>query len=79
MSSTYKVIKYLIDIGPVIIIPCLLLLLGFFSTRNVLKNLRNCLYIFLGMIGVSLLLTIFVNFFEPLTNTILINSPYKAL
>ncbi len=74
MSSTYKVIKYLIDIGPVIIIPCLLLLLGFFSTRNVLKNLKNCLYIFLGMVGVSLLLTIFVNFFEPLTNTILINS-----
>ncbi len=74
MSSTYKIIKYLIDIGPVIIIPCLLLLLGFFSTRNVLKNLRNCLYIFLGMVGVSLLLTIFVNFFEPLTNTILINS-----
>lgn len=74
MSSTYRIIKYLIDIGPVIIIPCLLLLLGFFSTRNVLKNLRNCLYIFLGMVGVSLLLTIFVNFFEPLTNTILINS-----
>ena len=74
MSSTYKVIKYLIDIGPVIVIPCLLLLLGFFSTRNVLKNLRNCLYIFLGMVGVSLLLTIFINFFEPLTNTILVNS-----
>ncbi len=74
MSSTYKVIKYLIDIGPVIIIPGLLLLMGFFSTRNILKNLKNCLFIFLGMVGVSLFLTIFVNFFEPLTNTILINS-----
>lgn len=74
MSSTYKIIKYLIDIGPVIIMPGLLLFIGFFSTKNVLKNLKNCLYIFLGMVGVSLLLTIFTNFFNPLINTILINS-----
>lgn len=74
MSTTYKVIKYLIDIGPVIIIPCLFLIIGFFSTRNILKNLKNSLYIFLGFISISLLITIFVNFFEPLTNTIVINS-----
>ncbi|MCJ7665160.1 MAG: hypothetical protein MUO59_00305 [Actinobacteria bacterium] len=81
MATTYKVIKYLIDIGPVIIIPCLFLIIGFFSTRNILKNLKNSLYIFLGFISISLLITIFVNFFEPLTNTIVINSlkEYKII
>ena len=74
MSATYKIIKYLIDIGPVIIMPGLLFIIGFISTKNVLRNLKNCVYIFLGMVGVSLLLTIFVNFFDPLTNTIVINS-----
>ncbi|MES0340920.1 MAG: PTS transporter subunit IIC [Candidatus Humimicrobiaceae bacterium] len=74
MSTTYKIIKYLIDIGPVIIIPCLFLIIGFFSTRNVLINLKNSLFILLGFISLSILMTIFVNFFEPLTNTIIINS-----
>ena len=74
MLTTYKVIRYLVDIGPVVIIPCLFLLIGFFSTRNVLRNLKNSLYIFLGFISISILMTIFVNFFEPLTNTIVINS-----
>ncbi len=74
MSTTYEIIKYLIDIGPVIIIPCLFLIIGFLSTRNILKNLKNSLCILLGFISISLLITIFVNFFEPLTNTIVINS-----
>jgi len=74
MSTTYEVIKYLIDIGPVIIIPCLFLIIGFLSTRNILRNLKNSLFILLGFISISLLITIFVNFFEPLTNTIVINS-----
>ncbi|MCK5567551.1 MAG: hypothetical protein KAI62_06530 [Actinomycetia bacterium] len=74
MSTTYEIIKYLIDIGPVIIIPCLFLIIGFLSTRNILRNLKNSLCILLGFISISLLITIFVNFFEPLTNTIVINS-----
>jgi galactitol PTS system EIIC component len=74
MSATYRAVKYLIDLGPVIIIPALLFIIGLFTTRNIFKNLRNCLFIFLGMTGVALLITMFVNFFEPLTNTILINS-----
>jgi len=74
MSTTYKIIKYLIDIGPVIIIPSLFLIIGFFSTRNILRNLKNNLFTLLGFISLSILMTIFVNFFEPLTNTIIINS-----
>lgn len=74
MSNTDKIIGYLIDIGPVIIIPCLFLIIGFFSTRNVLRNLKNCLFILLGFISISVLMTIFVNFFEPLINTIILNS-----
>lgn len=74
MSSAYRAIEYLIDIGPVIIIPAILFLIGLFSTRNILKNLKNCVFIFLGMLSVTLLITMFVNFFEPLVNTILINS-----
>lgn len=74
MSSAYRAIEILMDIGPVIIIPGILLIIGFFSTRNILKNLKNCLFIFLGFLGIALLITMFVNFFEPLVNTILINS-----
>jgi PTS system galactitol-specific IIC component len=74
MSSAYRAIGYLIDIGPVIIIPSVLFLIGLFSTRNILRNLKNCVFVFLGMLGVTLLITMFVNFFEPLVNTILINS-----
>jgi len=74
MSATYRAAKYLIDLGPVIILPALLFMIGLFTTRNIFKNLRNCLFIFLGMTGIALLITMFVNFFEPLSNTILINS-----
>ncbi len=74
MPTAYKAIEYLIDIGPVIIIPALLFLAGLFATRNILGNLKNSIFIFLGMLGVTVLITMFVNFFEPLVNTILINS-----
>jgi len=74
MSSAYRVIENLINIGPVTIMPGILFIIGLFSTRNILKNLKNCLFIFLGILGVTLLITTFVNFFEPLVNTILINS-----
>ena len=74
MSSAYRAIEYLIELGPIVIMPAILFLIGLFSTRNILKNLKNCVFIFLGMLGVSLLITMFVNFFEPLVNTILINS-----
>ena len=74
MSSAYRAIEYLIEIGPVIIIPCILFLAGLFATRNILRNLKNSVYVFLGMLGVAIFITMFVNFFEPLVNTILINS-----
>ena len=63
MSSAYRAIEYLIDIGPVIIIPGILFLAGLFATRNILKNLKNCVFVFLGMLGVAILITMFVNFF----------------
>jgi galactitol PTS system EIIC component len=74
MPSAYRAFEYLLEIGPVIIIPAILFILGLFATRNILKNLKNSVFVFLGMLGVTLLVTIFVNFFEPLVNTILINS-----
>jgi len=74
VSAAYRAIEYIIDIGPVVIMPSLLFLIGLFSTRNLLKNLKNSVFVFLGMLGVALLITMFVNFFEPLINTILINS-----
>jgi len=77
MSTTYIVVKYIIELGPVILIPAILLIISLLTTRSPLKNLKNCTFIFIGMVGISVLLTLFVNFFTPITNTILINSPKK--
>lgn len=77
MSTTYRVVEYIIELGPVIIIPSILLIVSLITDRKPLKNLKNCVFIFIGLIGFSTLLTLFINFFEPITDTILINSSRK--
>lgn len=75
MSTTYRVINYIIELGPVILIPVTLLIISLIITRRPLKNLKNCAFILIGLASLSILLTLFVNFFEPITTTILqINS-----
>jgi PTS system galactitol-specific IIC component len=73
------VINKVIEIGPVAILPALLFLIGLVTTRKPLKNLLNCTYIFVGMVGLSIVLTLFINFFKPLIETILLASPKKFL
>jgi galactitol PTS system EIIC component len=75
MTVTNVVISKIIEIGPVIIIPLILFLLGFITTRNPLKNLKNSAFIFGGMLGFAIILTLFINFFKPLIDTIIMNSP----
>lgn len=77
MSNTYGVINYIIELGPVILIPATLLIISLILTRKPLKNLKNCAFILIGLVSLSILLTLFVNFFGPITNTILINSSKK--
>ncbi len=74
MSITYRVVKYIMDLGPVILLPLILLIISLLITRKPLKNLKNCTFIFIGMVGIAVLLTLFVNFFGPITNTIVLNS-----
>ncbi len=74
MPSGYNTLEYIIELGPVIIIPVLLLVISLIVERKPLKNLKNCVLIFIGLTSVSILLTLFVNFFEPLINTIVANS-----
>src|SRR4030042_3611718 len=74
MAATNVIIIKIIEIGPVIIIPSILFLIGFITTRNPLRNLKNFGFIFAGMLGFSIVLTLFINFFEPLINTIIANS-----
>ena len=75
MNSANEVISKIIEIGPVIIIPSMLFLIGLITTRNLLKNLRNCVFIFIGMMGLAIMLTLFINFFKPLIETIVSSSP----
>ena len=77
MSTTNIVISKIIEIGPVIIIPSILFIIGLITTRNFLKNLKNCIFILIGMMSLAILLTIFVNFFKPIIDTIITNSPKK--
>ncbi|MDP3011484.1 MAG: PTS transporter subunit IIC [Candidatus Hydromicrobium sp.] len=77
MSNTYGVINYIIELGPVILIPATLLIISLIITRKPLKNLKNCAFILIGLVSLSVLLTLFVNFFGSITNTILINSSKK--
>lgn len=74
MSTTNLVISKIIEIGPVIIIPSILFLVGFITTRHPLKNFLNSLYVFLGLAGFSITLTLFINFFTPLIDTIIASS-----
>ena len=74
MSTTYKVIKYIIDLGPVILIPLVLFILGLFTTKNIFRNLKSCVFIFIGLVSTSVFLSIFINFFKPIINTIIMNS-----
>ena len=76
MSNTYIVINYIIEMGPVILIPATLLIISLIITRTPLRNLKNCAFILIGLVSLSVLLTLFVNFFEPIINTI-INSSKK--
>jgi PTS system galactitol-specific IIC component len=77
MSTTNIVISKIIEIGPIIIIPSILFIIGLVTTRNPLKNLRNCIFVLIGMMSLAILLTIFVNFFKPIIDTIIANSPKK--
>lgn len=74
MSVALRAVKYIIELGPVILLPGILLIISLIVTRKPLKNLKNCAFIFTGLVGVSLLLTLFVNFFNPIANTIILNS-----
>jgi len=74
MSTANTILLKVIEIGPVILIPLILLLIGFVTTRNPLKNLLNSFYVFAGMMGMAIMLTLFVNFFEPLIKTIVASS-----
>ena len=75
MPVTYRILEYIIELGPIIIIPALLLIISLIIDRKPLENLKNCIFIFIGLTGVSILLTLLINFFEPIINTILVNSP----
>jgi len=77
MSATYRVINYIIELGPVILIPAILFIISLLITRKPLKNLKNCAFILIGLVSLSVMLTLFVNFFGSITNTILINSSKK--
>ena len=74
MPATYKVVNFIIELGPVFLIPVILFIISLIITRHPLRNLKNFAFIFIGMIGISGLITLFVNFFAPVINTILINS-----
>lgn len=77
MEIFYKIMKVLIDIGPVGLIPILLLLMGLIVSRNKLVLLKNSLFVFLGLLSFSILLSFYVNFFNPIINTILLISDKK--
>lgn len=74
MTTTNLVIERIIAIGPVIIIPSILFLFGLIATRNFLKNLLYCVYVFIGMFGIAIMLVLLVNFFSPLIETIVASS-----
>lgn len=71
MEVLYKIMKVLVDIGPVGLIPIVLLLMGLIASRNKLILLRNSVYVFLGLLSFSLLLSFYINFFNPVIETIL--------
>jgi len=74
MEIFYNIIIKIVEIGPVIIIPSILFILGLIFSHKFLKTLKNCVFIFIGMFGIAILLSLFIDFFEPLINTILLGS-----
>jgi len=77
MEILYKIVRVFVDIGPVGLIPILLLLMGLVATRNKLVLLKNCLFVFLGLLSFAILLSFYVNFFNPIINTILLITDKK--
>ena len=71
MEVLYKIIRVLVDIGPVGLIPILLFLIGLVVSRNKLVLLKNSFFIFLGLLSFVILLSFYVNFFNPIIETIL--------
>ena len=71
MEILYKIIRILVDIGPVGLIPILLFLMGLIVSRNKLVLLKNSFFVFLGLLSFVILLSFYVNFFNPIINTIL--------
>ncbi len=74
MLVVKQIFEYIIGLGPVLIIPLLLFIISLFTGKNPLVILKNCIFVFIGLLLVAIMLTSFVNFFEPLINTIVINS-----
>ncbi len=74
MQTAQRVFESIISIGPVIIIPFLLLILGLIAGKRPLRTLLHSIFVLLGLILISLVFTIFINFFEPLINTIVMQS-----
>jgi len=77
MAATYKIIKYIMDLGPAVLLPSILFILGLLASKNFLKTLKNSVFIFIGLSSISVLLSIFINFFKPIIGTIIINSSKK--
>jgi PTS system galactitol-specific IIC component len=77
MEILYKIMRVLIDIGPVGLIPIILLLMGLIVSRNKLILLKNTAFVFLGLLSFSILLSFYVNFFNPVINTIILISNKK--
>jgi len=71
MQIIFKIMKIFSDIGPAGLIPILLFFIGLITTRNKLILLKNSAFIYLGLLSFSLLLTFYINFFNPIINTIL--------
>ena len=77
MEIIYKILRVLVDIGPVGLSSLFLLFLGLIASRNKLILLRNALYTYLGLFSFSILLFFFVSFFTPIINMIISNSDKK--
>lgn len=77
MQILYKIMKVLVGIGPVGLIPIILFLAGLIVSRNKLILLRNSVYIFLGLLSFSLILSFYIDFFNPIISTILSISSKK--
>ncbi len=74
MDIAYKIIAVVTDIGPVGIIPSIFLLIGLITARNKLQALKRSVFIFIGLVSVAVLIGAYINFFNPIINTIVSSS-----